>query len=124
MSAGPFTDTFYELDATNSGLVVKAKVQPETLAATDGSNANVGATGPADLGITAKVSKGNNEFGIKMRRVSLTLVTGTPAGGVESTRVTIPVMTPATYAAWVDGTQITYLGATWQVRKRFPEELT
>lgn len=124
MSAGSFEFTFYELDASNGGLVVKARVQPETLAATDGTTANAGVAGPADLGVTAKVSKGEREFGIGMRAVSLRYVSGTPTGGVESTLIRIPVLAPATYAAWSVGDEITYLTATWQIEKKFPESLT
>lgn len=124
MSAGVFEDTFYELDAANGGYITKARVQPETLSATDGTNANAAPAGPATLGITAKVSKTNREFGIKMRAVRLNFESGTPTGGVVSDQVIIPVMDPATFAAWALGASITYLTATWTVGKKFPEELT
>lgn len=122
MSAGTYDTTKYEMDATNGGYILKARVQPETLAATDGTNANDAPAGDIDAPGSAKVSKGKREFGVGMRKVVLEL-TGTAPDGYSGDDVVIPVLTPATYTAWSIGTEITYLETTWEVKERYPESV-
>ena len=122
MSAGEFTRTFYELDTGNGGGIVRARVQPETIAASIATTANAGATGPATVPITAKASGGNSEFGVNMRSVTLAW-TGTVPDGYSGDPVVIPVLQEATFAAWVVGATGTYLGQAVEVIGRSPERV-
>jgi hypothetical protein len=122
MSAGVFENVKYELDATNGGYIMSGRVQPETLAATDGTNANAEPAGAINAPGSAKVSKGRREFGVGMRRVLLTL-TGSAPAGYSGEDVVIPVLTPATFTAWVKDTEITYQGTTWEVKERYAESV-
>jgi hypothetical protein len=123
MSAGSFDRTArYELDTDNGGYIVKARVQPETLAATDGTDANAIPADPVDISIHAYARKGKKEYGIGMRRVILTDPDPIP-DGYSGEDVSIPVMTPATFAAWSEGDAITYLGSSWTLLDKVNEEL-
>lgn len=122
MSSGEFTRTFYGLDTGNGGGIVRARVQPETLAATIDSVANAGATGPASVPITARANGGNSEFGVNMRTVTLAF-TGTVPDGYAGDNVRIPVLQEATYAAWTIGSTGTYLGQAVEVVGRSPERV-
>lgn len=120
MSAGTFQNTKYQMDATNGGYILRARAQPETLAATDGTNANDEPAGAISGPGSAKASKGRREFGVGMRKVVLEL-DGTAPTGYSGDDVVIPVLTPATFTAWVIGTEITYQGTTWKVKERYAE---
>lgn len=120
MSAGEFVRTFYKLDTGNGGGIVRARVQPETLAAEINSVANAGATGPATVPITAKSSGGKNEFGVNMRSVTLEF-TSSPPDGYSGDPVSIPVLQEDTFAAWTNGETGTYLGVAVEVIGRSPE---
>lgn len=122
MSAGEFTNEIYQLDSSNGGFFMSCRVQPETLAATDGTNANDSAAGPVDAPGRAKSVKGKREFGVGMRAVTLEL-TGTAPANYSGGNVRIPVLTPATFSAWTVGTSITYLATTWDVVGRSPESV-
>ena len=120
MSAGEFQSAFYELSAENGGGKARCRVQPETLAATIGGTANIAAGGPATLPSSAVVSRGRRSRGISMRTVTLRW-TGEPPAGYDGKTVTIPVLTVATFTAWVlEGTG-TYLATPCKVVGRTPE---
>lgn len=119
MSAGVFTRTFYELD---DGDIVRARVQPETLAANVGA-ANTAPAGPADAPGSARVGGGRRQFGIKMRSVSLAW-TGTPPTGYKAgALVRIPIMQRATYDGIDLGDTGTYLGVAVEVVGKSPESV-
>jgi len=120
MSAGAFENTFYELSDENGGFIMRARVQPETLAATIGSTANAGAAGPADAPGSATISQGRRSAGVNMRYVSLRW-TGDPPEGYDGLTARIPVLTPATFAAWTLGATGTYLGEAVEVVGRTGE---
>lgn len=122
MSAGAFTDTFYTLDTGNGGGTARARVQPETLAASINSAANAGATGPATLPVSASASNGIREYGIRMRQVTLRF-TGALPDGYSGDDVSIPVMLEATFASWAIGQTGTYLGSPVEVVGRSPERV-
>lgn len=123
MSSGVFiTNARYEMDEGNGGYITKARVQPETLAATNGTAANAIPEGAVDLPISAYATKGKKEYGIRMRYVILDEPASTPTG-YAGTPVKVSVMTPATYAAWTIGSSITYLGTSWEVIDKVPEDL-
>jgi hypothetical protein len=115
MSAGVFTETFYLADYTVDA-VHPIRVQPETIAATDGTVDN---DPPAPVGvipISARVSGSRRGLGLFSRTVTMK-VAGTPPTGYSATSIVrIPVLTPTAYAAFrPKGTIITYLGTTWTV---------
>lgn len=123
MSAGEFNRTArYEMDAANGGYITKARVQPETLAATDGTTVNAIPEGSVDLPISAYARKGKKEYGVGMRRVILTNPSPVPTG-YTGEDVSIPVMTPATYGAWAIGATITYLDSDWELLDKVAEEV-
>lgn len=122
MSSGEFTNTLYELSADNGGGIAPVRVQPETLSATINGAANDAPAGPATLPVSAKVSGGNREIGINCRTVNLEF-TGAPPTDYSGDNVTIPVMTPATFAAWTVGQTGTYLGVDVRVAGRSPERV-
>lgn len=122
MSAGEFVRTFYQLDTGNGAGIVRARVQPETLAASIAATPNAGAVGPATVPITAKASGGNSEFGVNMRSVTLAW-TGTIPANYSGDPVTIPVLQESTYAAWTIGATGTYLTEAVEVVGRSPERV-
>jgi hypothetical protein len=122
MSAGTFDIVQYELDSSNGSYIMAARVQPETLAATDGTTPNSAPAGAINAPGTAKASKGKKEFGVGMRYVNLELVGAAPTD-YSGQNIRIPVLTPATFAAWTKNTEITYLDTTWKVIGRIPESV-
>lgn len=114
MSAGEFEVTRYELETRNGGSICRIRVQPETLAATFNSVANAAPAGAITLGLYAKVSKGRRGYGIGPRMATIRW-TSTPPSGYSDDLVRIPVLTPATAAAWLNGTTGTYLGAAAEI---------
>ena len=122
MSAGAFQDVFYELSAENGGGKARARVQPETLAATIGGIANIAAGGPSTLPSSAVISKGRRSRGINMRYVTLKW-TAEPPEGYDGLTVKIPVLTVATYTAWIFGGTGTYLGQPVKVVGRIAEDV-
>lgn len=120
MSAGAFENVFYELSTENGGGKARARVQPETLAATIGATANIAAGGPATIPGSAVISRGRRSRGINMRYVTLRW-TASPPDGYDGLTVRIPVLTPATFTAWILGGTGTYLGAAVEVVGRTSE---
>jgi len=120
VSSGAFTNTFYELSDENGGAIMRARVQPETLAANIGGAANAGATGPADAPGSAVISRGRQSRGVNMRYVTLRW-TGDPPDDYDGLTVRIPVMTPTTFAAWTLGATGTYLATAVEVVGRNSE---
>lgn len=114
MSAGSFTNTFYETSEENGGFILRARVQPETLSAEINSVANAGAEGPADAPGSATISQGRRTAGVNMRYVTLRW-TGDPPAGYDGLTARIPVLTPATFAAWTLGETGTYLSTAVEV---------
>jgi len=122
MSAGEFESTFYELDTGNGGAIARARVQPETLAATIDTVPNAAPAGPATLPVSASASNGIREYGIRMRQVTLRW-TGTIPDGYSGDDVIIPVMQEGTYASWTLGAVGTYLSNGVEVVGRSPERV-
>jgi hypothetical protein len=120
MSAGEFDSAKYELDAGNGGGIASCRVLPSTLLATINSQANEEPSGAVTLPISAKASGGRTEFGISMRTVTLEF-TGTLPDDYSGDNVTIPVLSPSTFAAWTKGQEGTYLGVPVKVVGRKPE---
>lgn len=122
MSAGNFVNTRYEMDASNGGYITKARVQPETVAATDGTTPNAAPAEAVDLPVSAYSSKGKREYGIRMRAVLLDQP-ATPPTGYSGNPLRIPVLQEATYAGWAIGASINYLGTSWNLLDKIPEDV-
>jgi hypothetical protein len=123
MSSGVFnTNARYEMDAGNGGYITKARVQPETLAATNGTTANAIPVGAVDLPISAYAAKGKKEYGVRMRYAVVDAPADTPTG-YTGEPLRFPVMTPATFAAWSIGDTITYLGESFELIDKVVEDV-
>ena len=122
MSAGKFSDAFYELSAENGGGKARCRVQPETLSATIGGAANSSAGGAATLPSSAVVSRGRRSRGINMRTVTLKW-TGAAPDGYDGKTVTIPVLTVAAFTAWAFEATGTYLSTPVKVVGRTAESV-
>jgi len=120
MSSGSFTNTFYVLSTENGGAVMRARVQPETLAATIGGSANAGGAGPATAPGSAVISRGRQSRGVNMRYVTLKWTAGAP-DEYDGLTAKIPVLTPTVFASWTLGATGTYLGAAVEVVGRTSE---
>lgn len=119
MSAGTFLKTKYE---TNAGAVHPIRAQPETLAAVIAGVTNAAPAGPVTNGISARVSNGNREFGLKPRGVTLEW-TGAIPEGYSGDPIYIPALTPAFYNAAVKEATGTYLGQGVKVVSQSPERI-
>lgn len=121
MSAGAFTDTFYEMSAENGGFVLSCRVQPETLTATFGGTANAAPAGPSDAPGSATISQGRRSAGVNMRYVSIAWTGEPPTGYKPGSRVRIPVLDPAVFADWTRGATGTYLSTAARIAGRTGE---
>ena len=119
MSAGAFTRTFYE---TDGGDILRARVQPETLAANIGA-VNSAPAGPADAPGSARVGGGRRQFGVKMRSVTLAWTGTPPTGYLAGSTVRIPIMQQATYDDIDAGDTGTYRGVAVEVVGKSPESV-
>lgn len=121
MSAGAFTQTFYE---ALSGDIHVVKVQPETLAASFSGIANDAPAGPATSNFWAKISKGNTEYGLRPRAVRFRWDAGqTPAGYQEGQTQIIHVMQNNVFNGITVNSVATYLGGTGTITGKLPENL-
>lgn len=121
MSAGAFSDVFYESTELD-GAILNARVQPETLELTINSVANSGATGPADFPLLVNISGGRREYGVKPRKVTIRFTDDSDLpDGYTGDDLIIPVLTPTAYAAYAPGNTGTYLGSPVRVVSRTPE---
>lgn len=119
MSAGDFVSAIYETDAGN---FCNIKVQPETLAATIAASANGSGAGPVNQEASAIARKGKREIGVGARYITVSFA-GAPPTGYSGDTVTIPIMTPAVYAAASIGTPVTYLAASGVVVGKSAEDI-
>lgn len=121
MSAGVFTLVSYR---TDDAVLVPARVQPETLAATFGGTINAAATGAPAAGYpTVVISKSKRSNGIHPRTVTVRITAGLPTGYVSPGTFTIPCMTKTAYDAATKGAAAGYLGGTGLVVGKSPEAI-
>jgi hypothetical protein len=121
MSAGRFELVAYETDA---GVLVPARVQPETLLATFGGTVNAPATGsPAPGYPSIIISKSKRSNGIHPRTVTVRINAGLPDGYVVPGTFTIPCMNEAAYTSATKGAAAGYLGGTGKVVGKSPESI-
>lgn len=112
MSAGEFANVTYESDG---GLIFPIKIQPETETLILATITNVRPTGAVGAGLpSAKVSGSRRSIGVNARLVRFKFTGAIPDGYISTCGVlTLPVLTPAAYAAYVKSTVGTYtLGGT------------
>lgn len=120
MSSGAFESTFYGLSTENGGAVMRARVQPETLAASFDATANAAPTGPATAPGSATISQGRRSAGVNMRYVTVRW-TGSPPTDYTGLTARIVVLDPVVYAAWTLGATGTYLATAAEIVGRNPE---
>lgn len=122
MSAGAFVRSKYS--CSDDQLIHPIRVQPETLAATIGGATNSAPTAVASSNISARVSGGKNQLGLRARLVTLQApATGGAATYLSSGITKIPALQEAFYNAAIKGATCTYLGVAYQVVSRSPEEV-
>lgn len=118
MSAGAFTTSSYESDG---GDVYPVKIQPETVAATLGGNANAPTAVAINQKAFARVSGGVKRVPI-CRGVYLRWAGAPPAGYLANGVLFIPVLTRSLYASLTSGVSTAnYLGAAALVVGKRPE---
>lgn len=120
MSSGAFITTRYQLDDTTT--IVPVRLQPETVAMTDGTVANDPPAGSVTLSTHAKARKGNREYGIGCRGITVSWE-GSPPANYEDDNLFIPVLTPVAFAAYNVGDTVTYLATTATVVSKKSESL-
>ena len=121
MSAGGFSPSKYE--ASYATEIHPIRVQPETLAATIGAVNNNAPSGAVTNPISASVSKGNRQIGLRARLVRMSYTAAEAPDGYDDRGgiLVIPAVTEAFYNAAIKGATITYLTKSMTVVGRSPE---
>lgn len=112
MSAGSFIRTRYQ---TDNGLVMRIRVQPETLALTLGGAQNAAPTGDLDLPFFANVGSSRRRRGVNCRRVRVRFTGSAPAGYSDDGVISLPWLDRDTFPSIpLGGSAVTgsYLGAS------------
>lgn len=121
MSAGAFQIETYE-STELAGQFMPIRVQPETLALSIGGVANAGSVTDVNLPLRVNVNGGNREYGVKPRKITVRFTDDADLPeGYTGEDLTVPVLTPAAYAAYTVGATGTYLGSPCVVLARNPE---
>lgn len=120
MSAGSFTRSRYEDD---DGNVHPIRVQPETLTASFGGTANAAPTGAITDDISAKVSLGTRQFGLRPRLVTVTFGENPPDGYRTNAYIRIPILRKTVYDGISYGDTLTYLGSSATVAGKSDERI-
>lgn len=123
MSAGAFINTRYQV-SYSSGVqpIHPIRVQPEVISATIGDSENTPTASPANNPISAVVSLGKNQKGLRPRMLSIRLMDGQSVTGYQPRSVTkIVVFGSGTWDNTQVGDNVNYLGASWEVTGKLPE---
>lgn len=126
MSAGSFTRTRYQATWDNTQ-IHPIRVQPETLLLADSGSpttVNSAPTGSVTVPISAKVSAGKRELGLKPRKFNLELTGEPPTGYDEGARISLPILTESFYEAIAVNDTVSYLSTTWEVISKDQEEVS
>jgi len=119
MSAGTFKTSKYE---SNNGLIYSVRIQPETEALEIGAETNDPPAGAVDAPVRAIVSGSRRQIGCKCRKATMKFTGAVPSGYKTNGTVTVPLLTPAMYAAAsVPSATGTYLGSAVEVIFVTPE---
>lgn len=119
MSQGSFEISRYEASFAN--FIMPIRVQPETVSLTDGTVPNDPPAGATDLPLFARARKGNTEYGVGARSITISFAPGSEPTGYSGDSLNVPVLTEAAFAAYSIGDTVTYLGATGTVVGRKSE---
>lgn len=109
MSAGVFEVKSYAASYkanTNHPITV----QPETLTLVIGGNTNGDAIGAINNPISAVISRGKRQFGLRPRTVTIKFTGDVPEGYEDAGVITLPYLQTAGFDDIVRGTTGTYLG--------------
>lgn len=120
MSAGAFTRSRYLSDA---GDVHPIRVQPETITLAYGATTNGATATSLNNPISARVSNGNRQFGLKPRTITVVFETQAPTGYKVGTYIRVPILQPTLWNTIVQGDTVTYLGETATVAGKSPERV-
>lgn len=120
MSAGEFTNSFYE---TDEGNIVPIKLQPETLTINFGSTPNAAGGTAAEVGFpSAQVSQSKRALGINARSVSVK-ITAAATGYKDGTLIRVPVPKLSVYQGITKFSAVTCPAGTGEVVGFSPEKI-
>lgn len=91
------------------------------LSTTRATAAGAAPAGDIDSDIDAKVSKSNNEIGIRPRRLTLSRIVGTAPNQFRQ-RTTLPILTSTVFDGYSKGDEVTIGGVTWEVVNKQAED--
>lgn len=120
MSSGAFTISKYE---TNSGAVLKCRVQPETLAFTVASVTNSATSAAVDTPGSARMSGGKRQLGVTARAIYISFDDAAPDGYKDGVIYPIPCLREDIYDAAETATTGTYLGVACRIVGRRAESV-
>lgn len=120
MSAGAFSRTRYLSDG---GDVHPIRVQPETVALAYGGTTNAATSTTLNNPISARVSNGNRQFGLKPRTITLVFEGTAPTGYKVGSYIRVPILQPTLWNTIVTNDTVTYLGETATVAGKSPERV-
>lgn len=118
MSSGAFEVVTYQ--ASFGAFFMPIRVQQETTQLTDGTVVNAGSGTAVNLALFARSRKGNTEYGVGARSITVRWDTAPPAD-YDGDTATIPILTEAAFAAYTTGSSVTYLGTAATVVGRKAE---
>lgn len=126
MSAGRFSRTRYQASYA-TGAIHPIRLQPETIAfATVGGTpqANDPPGGAITNPISALATLGMRARGLRPRSVNIILAEGStpPTGYAPGATARIPILQESLFDNLNAGDEVSYLGTTWEVVGRSPEE--
>ena len=127
MSAGRFTRSRYS--ASYATAIHPIRVQPETIALASGGGTpitNSAPSGAISNPISALVTLGKRARGLRPRSVSIQLQSSAtpPTGYVAGSIARVPILQETLYDALNVGDDVQYLGVSWDVIGKSPEEAT
>jgi len=115
MSAGSFVNARYSASYGDGSGIHPIRVQPETLAATADLVENGSSPLTLTSPISANVSRSTRALGLHARIVYMVLTGTPPTGYATGSRIRIPALSEAFFNACAPkGTEVTYLGTTWE----------
>lgn len=120
MSAGAFSSSKYESD---SDVVYRIRVQPETIALTIGTTPNDPPAGAVTGAVSVRVGGGNREYGIKARAVTLRWTATVPTGYKPDEILRVPILKKSLYSSISPGSAGDYLGQPVEVVGKLPERV-
>ena len=121
MSAGRFTNRFYQAD---SGEIHLLKQQPESASFSANGVANNVPAGPATSAFWFKMSLNNGEYGASPRKVRGRWNPGqAPADYKEESSVEVAIYDPAVYNGITINQPFTHLGGSGVITGKVPEAI-